>query len=261
MSSTLSDLETLGADTSFGSAVLHYSDLLFSICHEKKPGYRHYVIIEFDVHFVENGREWMETFCHLLSSHQPMIDMVAPYLGQAAPDWHWFQSAALRFPKVMQSFFPVVALSERAILADGLGRLDEARVKPRWDAPIFCEAFLPSVLGELSHVLLDLNQALPGSYAATTFLTHLPSPFKLPPIGATGRLLHPIKTMADAPLPPDAQAIIRETEPGGGVRPTAEAAFAAATILVESDAAERGMRAMLRSRVGDNSGSGVRETS
>jgi hypothetical protein len=238
---TLDDLTKFGLDTSWPMAVVHYGDMMFSIFRRAKPDYSYYVMLDFDVHFAYLGRAWLETFCHRLATNKQQIDLVAPQVGPAPTSWVWHAIAATRFTDVFGSFFPLVALSQRAIDCNERRRASEARTKPTGAEPVFCEAFLPSALHEAGQHLMTLNALLPDSYHSSSFDATLPAPFD--PTGAEKicRLIHPIKAMIDAPLPEDARTQVLRVEPEREAVVSAQAAFETAAALVKDQAAFRGL--------------------
>ena len=203
---TLGDFERLGFDMVDPRSILTYSDVLFSIIRERIPQYRHYLLLEFDVHFLRPAFLWMEAFVDRLhAGEEAPPDLVATDIRPVGPDWPWYASCHRSYPNVHAAFFPFVCLSDRAIshLLDGRRRAAAERTGDQ--EPIFCEAFVPSaLLADPTFRVTDLKTLLPGAYDQGSFNVTMPEPlregrFRSQPVA----MVHPVKDLSEAVASPE----------------------------------------------------------
>lgn len=207
------DFERLGCDMTNPFSILSYSDTLFSIVQDKIPGYRHYLMIEFDVQFVRPAYLYVQEFVERLNAIAEPVDMVAAYVRPAWKDWVWYDDCHRLFPEVYASFFPFVCLSDRAIPQLLESRRREWRVSAVGAAPIYCEAFTPSALHESGFSLLDINALMPGSCDVGSFNTAMPEALRFGAFEAQPVLMvHPVKDCSDGVADPALRARVAAFE-------------------------------------------------
>ena len=164
-------------------------DLSLDVAFVRFPQYDYYIMIDYDVHFTKGATEYVNRLCdRLLSSDEEVVDGVGlefksrPTLPGVTTDWpnfmdwSFFAAAAEVFPQVYHFYFPLVALSRRAVLQVFAQRHLEAARRTPPDKVVICEAFVPSNLMAAGLKCMDLNTLLPGSYELDSMgLQHLRS--------------------------------------------------------------------------------------
>jgi hypothetical protein len=166
--------------------VLWYNaDYPLYLLRKQFPAASHYAMVEYDVA--------ANIDLHALLRHSAAsgIDLIAHNIRDCAPEWMWTETAVAHFSRPLQSFFPLLIISGRAV--DGLlaRRLEIYRNKtPKSyaDWP-FCEAFIPSVIAEMPAARIEglAAHADLGSYR-NIFPMHV----NQPEAAAAGTVCHPV---------------------------------------------------------------------
>ena len=153
-----------------------------------EPQFDYYVMIDYDVHFCKNAKDYLNGLTQKLRDIEDMPDGLGleyrsaptvPAIAGAWPGyvgWEFFAAAHRVFPEVFHFYFPIVALSRRAILCVLAQRqLESLRRTPAEDV-VNAEAFVPSCLMAAGMKCMDLNEFIPGSYKPDSMgLQHLRS--------------------------------------------------------------------------------------
>ncbi|MDP8915998.1 MAG: hypothetical protein M3M95_02105, partial [Pseudomonadota bacterium] len=167
------------------------------------PGYDWYVLVENDVFIRPSRPGYFERLAAVLAAQpEGSLDMAAVKLGFSDPIWMWHPAVHRVYDRVLSTFFPVVALSKRAIpylLAERLKeqqRVRAAGIKlngtPDPDNLMFCEAFIASALWAARYPITDLNLLMPGSYVEESFNTGPPQLLGDQPLEGPPDLAHPV---------------------------------------------------------------------
>jgi hypothetical protein len=119
------------------------------------------------------------------------IDLIAHNTKDCAPDWMWTETAQKHFTRPMQTFFPLLLVSARAVdhmLARRLEIYRNKAPKVHEDWP-FCEAFIPSAIAELpvAHI-----EGLAGHADLAFYRTTLPLHVDQLEAQVAGSVSHPV---------------------------------------------------------------------
>lgn len=182
-------------------ALMHCSDILFGFLQQQIPGYDFYVMVENDVFIRRTEPPYFDRLASKLAhSQDDHYDLIAVKLGFSDPKWLWHPAVAKVYDRVLTTFFPVVALSDRAIThlyeerLKELARLRAAGALDRDGLPadlMFCEAFIASALWGRFNVM-ELNEFMPGSYVDDDFNTGPPRLLVQQSNEAPPALSHPV---------------------------------------------------------------------
>lgn len=181
---SLDRIRALGFDAQDSHFTWLCGDLIFSLFQQAAPGYAHYVMVEHDVHVQTPG------FLDRLAAALDGADLVGPRFRRPPATWPWHPAAARAYPEVFGVFYPLVALSNRAIPF----LLEQRRLEDPADR-MSCEALTASALMQGGFRCLDLNDVVPGAYAWDGFNIGPPRPFgSMGPVD--GQVVHPVLTGA-----------------------------------------------------------------
>ena len=169
---TIDIMAPLGADYVNETRMVHCSDVVFSFLRRKLPDYDFVLVIEDDVHFPSGGRQFVGRVLGAIRSQR--TDLVGALARRAEETWFWYPKSRHAFAEVYGIFFPFIGMSARAI-----DQLTQARQQETSsltsEGPVFCEAFVPSVLMSAGgFVMSDVNGLVPGAYAESMFHPWLP---------------------------------------------------------------------------------------
>ena len=144
--------------------------LYFAIC--QQPNYQHYIMVEYDVHFTQDGVAYLNQLCRALRDTD--CDGVGLEFGPVRGEpgkkhpWPYYDSSTLMFQDVYKIYYPVVAVSRRGILQMFAQRQLESARRVKADQVVHCESFSPSCLLAAGLTCKDLNDVLPNSYSMRT---------------------------------------------------------------------------------------------
>ena len=203
ISHSMQTFRDLGFEVEQPYFLLHCADLLFAFAQARAPGYDWYVLVENDLLIRPDAAGYFDRLAARLADHPPgTLDLVVPKLMFSNPGWMWHRAAARRYPRVLSSFFPLVAMSGRAVpylFGERVSECDEARAAGVKLSPsgepsniIFCEAFVPSALWAGGYRITDLNHLSPGSYSTHEFNFGPPRLLSEERTDAPGALAHPV---------------------------------------------------------------------
>jgi hypothetical protein len=173
----------------------YFGDYAFYCAYHEIPEYDYYIMIEYDVDFVRGSPWTLESLIRRLKvAGDRRYDLVSTYFCRAHPDWMWRETGTERFRDVYRMFFPFVVVSKPALQYLYDWRKCEAANPPKRGPYVFCEAFVPSALMAAGgYRCVDLNQILPGSWAAGSFRCSPPMLRNaLPPFRRGIEIVHPV---------------------------------------------------------------------
>lgn len=136
----------------------HMGDLAFYHLFENTSECEFALFIEYDVKVNFDLNK-------VINASSGIYDFVALYAGFESPSWFWYDSAKKWFDRALGSFFPIVGLSRSLGSAAYKKRMEMAKLwRQRGCNPqdsqlyaIHCEAFVPSVCGELGLSMCDIS--------------------------------------------------------------------------------------------------------
>ncbi|MGO1117999.1 hypothetical protein ACTL6U_04815 [Rhodovibrionaceae bacterium A322] len=163
------DAERLGLYPFPQGKLLWYNiDYPFYFFYDQYPDYDLYLMVEYDVFFARGALERLIE--HLEKTDD---DFYSTYCGQCGPEWYWYPTGRTFYKEVYQSFFPVSALSNRAIWYLYKKRLEQTETflqdsmkEEEWP---FGEAFVPSELSAIGYSINHLENELGFAGAGFTF--------------------------------------------------------------------------------------------
>jgi hypothetical protein len=129
------------------------------------PGYSHFVMLDYDLHFVTSGVALLNAVVEWLRDPgQPELDAIGLQYSIVGPTWPYHAAAARLFGEVRFFYFPFVVLSRRALCyLHAQRRLERLDADSTTD-PVICEAFVPGHLAAAGFRCVDLNDLRPGCY-------------------------------------------------------------------------------------------------
>lgn len=203
LSHSMQSLRDLGFEVDSPYFLMHCADVLFGFIQDRLPGYDWYVLVENDVFIRPSRPGYFERLAAALAAPpEGVLDMAVVKLGFSDPIWMWHPAVHRVYDRVLSTFFPVVALSKRAIpylLAERLKeqqRVQAAGIKCDGTADpdnlMFCEAFIASALWAARYPITDLNLLMPGSYVEERFNTGPPQLLSDQPLDGPPDLAHPV---------------------------------------------------------------------
>ncbi len=162
----------------------------------KMPNYDYYIMIEYDVHFCDDG-VLLKALFDLLRESEKALDFIGLRLRQEAPhDDILVNSSFRKFREVYSCFFPIVVLSKSAAQFLYLNRRIERYEGTVPDDILYCEMFVPTLLRRGGFSCFDLNYYFPDSFVERHMI--FPSRFLgLPIAHASGfpdyvKMIHPV---------------------------------------------------------------------
>jgi hypothetical protein len=133
------------------------------IAYMEKKNYDYYIMIEYDVEFLENPALYINKLVEKLSKN-PSIDLVSLDLRRHYQDWAWWKQSRLYFDDVWSIFFPFVCISRRALSFLMSIRQNELFRNIDDQYILHCEPFVAGNLILSGFKCYDLNEILPNSY-------------------------------------------------------------------------------------------------
>jgi hypothetical protein len=198
MTHALKDFRDHGFAAQSPNFLMHCADLLFGYAQERLPDHDWLVMVENDV-AIRDPSYFSRLATRLAALPAGALDLAIPRLNFSHPSWMWHPGAARVFPRVLGSFFPVVAISARAARSLWSERLKERAQARNEDhtadatsGVMFCEAFTPSAAWAAGLRVDDLNNLVPDSYASDSFNVGPPRLLSAEPPGANPALAHPV---------------------------------------------------------------------
>lgn len=155
----------LGLTQRHPEILLQCGDFAFYRAVEALPAYDHYIMLDYDIHLMRDDADYiMRIARHLRSEAGEALDLLGFVDTLAQPDWVLYPPAARIFTQVFAMYYPVVALSRRAISQMYCHRLFEAARNPEPADVMNCEPFTRSLLEESGFRCLGLQDVFPGTF-------------------------------------------------------------------------------------------------
>ncbi|MDP8916492.1 MAG: hypothetical protein M3M95_04675 [Pseudomonadota bacterium] len=202
VSHSMQALRELGFNVHHRYFMMHFADVLFGFVQQRLPDYDWYVMVENDV-FIRPGVGYFDRLAARLAEEpEGGLDMAAGRLAFSNPHWMWHAAAARVHDPVLGCFFPIVAVSRRAVpflleqrLQEQAWARAEGLTAKETNEPrnlMFCEAFIGSALWAGGFRITDLNCLIPGSYDYATYNTGPPMLLNEQTSHLGPALLHPV---------------------------------------------------------------------
>jgi len=167
---SLADAERMGLPADVPNLLWYCGDyaLYFSVA--QIPGYDFYIMLEYDVHFVNRTPLFIEGLINRLGfGGETRVDFVGTRSFQGRLDESWGVTVKGRYPEAHLALFPFIAVSKEAAAF----LLEERRAERRNPAEsgviMFCEAFIPSALKANGFRVVDVTALLDGAVQNETF--------------------------------------------------------------------------------------------
>ena len=155
----------LGLTQRHPELLLQCGDFAFYRAIEALPAYDHYVMLDYDVHLMRDDADYiMRIARHLRGAPGNALDLLGFAGAPAHAGWVLYPPAARVFTQVWAMYYPLVALSRRAISHMYCHRLFEAARDPEPAEVINCEPFTRSLLEEAGFRCQDLQDVFPATF-------------------------------------------------------------------------------------------------
>ncbi len=218
-------ISELGLSYAFPKLFHLCGDIALFFAMRDLPKYSHFIMIDYDVHFVRSGSAMLNALvARLRDPTQCELDAIGLQYSIINPGWEHYEKAAQVFGDVRFINYPFVRLSRRALAyLNAQRRLERMNYKDGRELPLCCEAFVPGHLASAGFHCIDLLDVLPGSYESVARDSSMRLvPYGLP-LGASIaippaiEMIHPVYSVADYlwrlvefARTPDAIAAIRD---------------------------------------------------
>ncbi len=174
-------------------------DVCFYTALTALPPYDYYLMIEYDMHLVRGDASFIGELCRRLAADRA-IDMVGIIDGLAGPQWAYHAAAARVFPHVHGMYYPLLALSRRAISYLYSQRMAESHRQPEPADVVHCEPFTASALHQGGFICRSFDELAPGTLDRALLSNDIRNARLMGHVGQVPpgvELVHPVFTLAE----------------------------------------------------------------
>jgi hypothetical protein len=172
----------------------YFGDYALYCAYESIKEYDYYIMIEYDVEFVDKTANLLERLIKNLESTQFPYDFISTQFGPANKNWGWIKTCPPQLTEKYQTLFPFIIFSKYAIDYLLACRRQEAAGEMPAEGFAFCEVFVPSALMSTgSFRCADLNTVYADAWHPDSFgVLNLLLMNALPAHAAKLALAHPV---------------------------------------------------------------------